>query len=60
MNDENKLYERVLEIAKIKIGDLTWNNILFEANTEIKENTEEADIISEEIDFFRIADKKEI
>jgi chromosome segregation ATPase len=36
MNDENKVYEKVLEISKTKISELTWNNILFEANLDIK------------------------
>ena len=43
MNNENKLYEKVLEISKVKIGDLSWSNILFEANLDIKEETDEAD-----------------
>ena len=35
MNNENVLYEKVLEISKTKISELTWNNILFEANLDI-------------------------
>ena len=43
MNNENVLYEKVLEISKTKISELTWNNILFEANLDINNVDEEAD-----------------
>ena len=37
---ENKLYEKVLEISKSKVSELTWNNILFEANLDLKAESE--------------------
>lgn len=41
MSDEqSRLYEKVLEMSKARVGELTWNNILFEANLELKGESE--------------------
>ena len=34
--DNTRIYERALELSKARITDLTWNNILFEANLDVK------------------------
>ena len=34
--DNTRIYERALEISRGRITELTWNNILFEANLDVK------------------------
>lgn len=47
--NETRIYERALEISKARLTDLTWNNILYEANLDVKTAEAEENKVSDEI-----------
>ena len=47
--NESRIYERALEISKSRLTDLTWNNILYEANLDVMKVEAEENKISDEI-----------
>ena len=46
---ETKVYERALEISRNRLTELTWNNILYEANLDVMKIEAEEDKVSEEV-----------
>ena len=46
---ETKVYERALEISRNRLTELTWNNILYEANLDVMKIEAEEDKFSEEV-----------
>ena len=47
--NETRIYERALEISKARLTDLTWNNILYEANLDVKTAEAEENKVSDEV-----------
>ena len=46
---ETRVYERALEISRNRLTELTWNNILYEANLDVMKIEAEEDKISDEV-----------